>query len=354
MMPGHGPQRQAWRISRVAPAGVNQASSAQGKRRTAIVLILLALLLILGTGVYLAITMPGGRLRGLVTSQASIRTVNLHIPVTYAGISLTLLNVQQAQNFVDDPQSTDDGMVRLHLQERNTTTTSITWNYADSARLLVRGRVAAAPVYVQSTGKIAPGAAQSSVLDFTMPRGIDLSTASLQLGTSSEAQMRIPLAGQTNLSQYQAQTRQQHGNTDYFGLSWTLTSTTTSLSVPGQQADRGMEYLTLSLTVDNTLMQQVISGSPFEYARVKINGKTFAPVSTTLPVSFASGATGKRGTLTFLIPQDSASGTFFFVSQNSSADGPPSIDFSLVQNPGGSGQVSGSHRARLISLATAH
>ncbi len=326
--------------SKVAPPGVAQVSSALGKRRAAIVLILLALLLIMGAGGYLAATRPGG----LGTSQAPFRTVNLHIPITYAGISITLLNVQQAQNFADDPQSTNDGMVRLHLQERNATTIPITWSYADSARLLVRDR-AAAPVYVQSAGKIAPGARQSSVLDFAVPKGIDLSAISLQLGASDEAQMRIPLTSQANLGQYQTQIRQQHGNTGYFGLNWMLTSSTTNLSIPGQQAARGMEYLTLSVAVDNPLSQEVISGSPFDYARVKIDGKTFAPVSVTLPVSFASGAKGKTGALTFLIPQNSTAGTFLLLSQDSDRSGQASIDFSLAQNPGASGQVSVYHHA---------
>ncbi|MGH2479644.1 MAG: hypothetical protein ACRDHW_08320, partial [Ktedonobacteraceae bacterium] len=112
--------------------------------------------------------------------------------------------------------------------------------------------------------------------------------------------------------------------------SWTFTSSTTSLSIPGQQATSGMEYLTLALTVNNPLSQQVISGSPFDYARVKIGGKTFTTVSTTLPVSFTSGATGKTGAVTFLIPQNSTSGTFLFLSQDSGTSGQASIDFVLA------------------------
>ena len=329
-----GRQHLKRKASRVAPSGTERASSAQDKRRAAIVLILLALLLMLGAGSYLVSTVLNRQFPRLDTSQAPPRTMKLHIPITYAGISITLLNVQQAQNFADDPHSADSGMLRLHLQERNTTTTSITWNYADSTRLLVRGRSAAAPVYVQSRGKIAPGVTQNSVLDFAVPNSMALSAIKLQLGAEDEAQMRIPLIAQTNLSRYQAQAHQQHENTAYFGLSWILTSSTTSLSIPGQQATSGMEYLTLGLTVNNPLSQQVISGSPFDYARVKIGNKIFTPVSTTLLVSFTSGATSKTGAVTFLIPQNSASGTFLLLSQDSGASGQASMDFLLAQNSG--------------------
>ncbi len=316
------PPRATW-STQVEPSSVRMpVSHAQGKRRVAIMLVLLVVLLMLGASGYLAFV-------GLRMRQAPIKNVNLHMPFTYAGMNITLLNAQQAQNFVDDPQTANNGMVRLHLQEQNTTTTQITWNYAQSARLLVQGQAARAPVYVQSKGKIAHGATQTSVLDFAVPNSGDLSKMSLQLGSVHEAQVRVPLAGQADLSKYQPQSRSQHGSMVYFGLNWTLTSSTTSLSIPNQQAPNSMEYLTLAMTINNTLTQQAITGSPFNYARIKIGGKTFNPISTTLPVSFASGVMGKVGMVTFLIPQNSTSCTFLLLSQDPGGSGQASTDFLL-------------------------
>jgi hypothetical protein len=219
--------------------------------------------------------------------------------------------------------------VRLNLQEQNTTTVPISWNYTASARLVGAGKSPLAPTYVKSKTSIAPGATQTSVVDFAVPNGGNLSKILFQLGTDQEAQMQIPLTGQANLSPYQPQTTKQNGTAVYFGLNWTLTGATTSMSMPGQQASNGMEYVTLNLSVDNTLSQTAISGSPFDYLNVKAGNQTGKLVATTLPVSFASGATGKTGTATFLIPQKSGACTLQFVSQDSGGKTEASIDFKL-------------------------
>lgn len=295
------------------------------KRRVALLLVLLALLCVLGTGGYFVFF-------GWYFVQAPIRSVSLHIPLTYAGLNITLLNAQQAQNFLDDPYTVNTGMVRLHLQERNITTSLITWNYTQSARLLVPGQPALAPVYVRSAGKAAPGATQTSLLDFAVPDDTPIRSMGFQLGLPDEAQLLIPFISQANLSQYQPQTLPQQRSTIYFGLRWLLTSSTTSLSIPDQQATKGMEFLTFTMIINNMLSQKTITGSPFDYARVKIAGNTFSPVDTTLPVSFASGRMGNTGTLTFLIPQKSTSGTFLLLPQDPDGNGQASVHFSLAQS----------------------
>ncbi len=301
----------------------------RGRRRTGFIVVLLVILLVLGGGGYLAFSLLGGHLPGLGNSQSTIQTKNLNLAFPYAGIDITLLSVQQAQNFVDDPHSAGDGMLRLNLQEQNKTTVAINYDYNASARLIIQGKSALAPTYVKAKTSIAPGVTQTSVIDFAVPNGGNLNATTFQLGAPSEAQMQIPLAGQTNLSQYQPKTTPQHGPMVYFGLDWTLTGSTTSLSIPGQQAAKGMEYLTLSLKIDNTLSQEAISGSPFDYMRVKAGGKTVAPVSTTLPVSFAVGEMGKTGTATFLIPQNSTACTLILLSQDPGGSGQATTDFQI-------------------------
>lgn len=321
-------QAASWQPSLARP-DYSPVPQSKSRRRVGILLVLLVVLLVLGGGGFLAVSMLGVHIPGLNIGQATIKTSQVHAAITYAGMNVTLVSVQQSQNFSDDPQSASNGMVRLNLREQNTTTVPISWNYTASARLVGAGKSPLVPTYVKSETSIAPGATLTSVVDFAVPNGGNLSRLLFQLGTASEAQMLIPLAGQANLSQYQPRTTKQNGTAAYFGLDWTLTGAATSLSVPGQQASNGMEFVTLNLSVDNTLSQMAISGSPFDYLNVKVGNQTAKLVSTTLPVSFASGATGKTGTATFLIPQKSSACTLLFVAQDPGGKTEASIDFKL-------------------------
>ena len=315
---------QSWLEPAPTPAPQNK-----GKRRLGVVLVLLIILLVLGAGGYVAITALGGHLPGLNNTQSQIKTTSINGTVTYAGIDITLLNVQQAQNFLNDPQSASNGMVRLNLQEQNQTGTAISWDYQTVAHLLVQGQPALAPTYVQAKGSLAPNATQTSSIDFTVANGGALNKMTFQLGARGEASILIPLAGPSNLSQYQTKTSTQKATTSYFGLNWTLTNTVAGLSIPGQQATSGMEYLTLTLKVDNPLSQLAITGSPFDYLRVKAGTQTATPISTTLPVSFATGETGKTGTATFLIPQNNSTCSLILLSQDPGGSGQTSVDFQI-------------------------
>lgn len=329
--PAGVPPQTPWNVQAepMGPPSYSPAPQPTKRRRTGFIVVLLVVLLVLGGGGYLAFALSGGHFLGLGNSQSTIKTSNLNLALTYAGMDVTLVNVQQAQNFLDDPQSASDGMLRLNLQEQNKTTVPINWSYGTSAHLIVQGKSALAPIYVKSKQSIAPGATQTSEIDFAVSNGGNLSTLVFQLGAANEAQMQIPLAGQPNLSQYQSKTTSQNGALVYFGLNWTLTGSTTSLSIPGQQASKGMEYLTLNFKIDSTLSQEAISGSPFDYMRVKAGGQTSAPVATTVPVSFATGETGKTGTATFLIPQNSTAGTLILLSQDPGGSGQATTNFQL-------------------------
>jgi hypothetical protein len=77
-----------------------------------------------------------------------------------------------------------------------------------------------------------------------------------------------------------------------------------------------MMYIVVTLQVDNTLSQQAITGSPFDYARLKAGNTTSAPKFTDLPVSFDTGVKGKSGTITFLVPGNSTTFTLIFLPQS--------------------------------------
>jgi hypothetical protein len=299
-------------------------SGYSGRRRIAILLLVVSLLLLLSVGGYLGLSATG--FFGI--KQASITTTQLNTTFTYEGLNFTLTNVQQSQNFLSDPNTANNGMLRLSLSEQNKTTAPITFDYQNIAHLLINGK-SLAPLYVKSKSSLAPGASTSSLLDFAVSNGGTLRQISLQLGLATEAQLQIPLTSRPDLTQYQPFTQTISGTTTYFGLNWTLTNATISLDMPGKQAPSGMEYATISLTTDNTLAQEAISGSPFDFLHIKMKGQTYALLSSTIPISFDAGAMGKTGTATFLIPQNSTNCTMVFLSQDSGDTGQATINFTI-------------------------
>ena len=113
-----------------------------------------------------------------------------------------------------------------------------------------------------------------------------------------------------------AETTKLNGQMQYFGLNWTLTSATSSLSMQDQQAAKGMRYLTLTLQVENTLSQVAITGSPYEYMSLHYANHTALPKHATLPVAFEVGAAGVTGSVSFQVPQNIHSFTLLLEPQN--------------------------------------
>src|SRR5258706_1811205 len=300
-------------------------------RRTAFLLILLVMVLILAA-IFIAVAPSGFHLPGVGSaSQPPITTMPVNSTVTYAGVDITVLNAQQSQSFLNDPNTSNDGMVRLNLQAQNKTSVQENWSYYNIAQMLLPGKGSTKPTYVKEKIGIAPGATQTSFVDFAVPTGDKISQLTLQLGAANEAQMDIPLTGQANLNKYQPQTSRINGQMLYFGLNWNLTSATSSLSLNGQQASKGMRYLTLTLKVDNTLTQIAITGSPYDYIGLKSGQTAISPSDSTLPVSFAKGETGKAGTITFLALQNSAAFTLLLLAQAKDPGDQASIDFQIAK-----------------------
>ena len=286
--------------------------SAQNKRRIGrreLMVLLVVLLFVLGAIVYAFAGFLGVALPGFVIIQPPITTTAINSSVPYAGVDVTILNVQQSQSFMNDPNTDTNGMVRLNLQEQNPTDIKVVWSYATIARLVMPDKSLVSPTYVNSVVRVAPGASQTSVVDFAVPTNKSVNQLTLVLGATNEAQMLIPLVRNVNVSKYQPKTINLNGQMLYFGLNWTLTSATSSLSIPGQQAAKGMRYVTLMLKVDNTLSQIAITGSPYEYMRLQYGNTSALPEHTTIPVAFNVGAVGVTGTVSFQVPQQTSSFT---------------------------------------------
>jgi len=308
------------------------SSSAPNKRsigRRGLMILLAALLLLLTAIAYTIAGFLGVALPGFVIIQPPVMTTAINSSVPYAGVDVTLLNVQQSQSFINDPNTGTNGMVRLNLREHNQTETKVVWSYATIARLILPDKSLVSPTYVKSVVSVAPGASQTSIVDFAVPSNDPVSQLAFVLGATNEAQMLIPLMRNSNLSKYQPETINLNGQMQYFGLNWTLTSATSSLSIQGQQAAKGMRYITVTLKVENTLSQVAITGSPYEYMRLLYGNHTALPTYTTIPVAFNVGVADVTGSVIFQVPQNTKSFTLVLEPQKGDSGDQGSTDFQM-------------------------
>ncbi len=248
------------------------------------------------------------------TTQPTITTVQLNESVRFFGVDITVVSAQQSQTFLDDSSSSTTGMVRLNLKEDNKSTSTARFLYSDEARLILPDKTTVAPVNEQQFSGPDAGVARPNWLDFPVPTNVQISQLTLQLGKDTEAQETIPLTGKANLAQYQPKTAQLNVPTQYAGLTWTITSATVSLGFKGQQADKGMQYVIVTLKVDNPTTQ-TFRGYYGDYIRLKSGDSTSAPTGdTTLPLSFDAGSSGSTGDVIFTMPSGSTSYTLILLN----------------------------------------
>jgi len=295
--------------SQSEPAPVSQPIKKRRIGRMGFVLILLLILVLVGTGGYFS-------LLNFHMVQPDVTTTTIGASVTYAGVEMTVLNVEQSQSLMDDPHTSHAGMVRLDIQVQNKTTGLVNLIYNKIIWLLLPDRKLILPTYIKANGSLAPGSTQMGFVDFAVPSNIHVNQLTLRLGAADEAQMDIPLKEHANLSAYLPKTTKLSQKMQYQGLNWTLVSATSQLSLDSQQASKGVRYLTIGLTVDNPLSQMVIIGSAYDYMRLNIGNLTMLPKQATVPISFKAGASGQTGTVAFLAPQDATAFTFILLSQS--------------------------------------
>jgi hypothetical protein len=285
-------------------------------RRVAILLVLLIVLLGVATfGIVVLLQKTS------VPSQPTITTNALGTIVNYAGVDITLVNAKKSQSFLDDPNSTSDGMLRVQLRAQNKTSLAINLPYETIAHVTLPGGKTVDALYVKSNEHLTPNATQTGFVDFAVPDSVRVNQVVFQLGSVDEAQLDIPLTGHANVDQYAPKIVHPNQQISYYNLNWTLTDASSQFSIDGQQASKSMQYLVLTLKVDNPLLETAIPGSPFNYVQLQADKATINLVDTTLPVSFDAGETGKTGTLTFLVPQDATSFTLTLTNPSDGFDG---------------------------------
>src|SRR5258708_7037110 len=189
-----------------ADASFPAAPHAVKKRgRAGVVLVGLLVLVLLGVVGYVAVGLMGLHVPGFSNGPATqppVTKTQVNTAVTYAGADLTILTTQQAQSFIDDPNSVTTGMVRVNIQEQNKTATQVNLDYSNIAHLKLPGKNLVSPTYVKAKGSISPGATQESSFDFAVPLDVKVSQLTLILGATNEAQLEIPLTCHPNLAKY--------------------------------------------------------------------------------------------------------------------------------------------------------
>ncbi len=263
----------------------------------------------------------------IASSQPAINTTALGTTVNYAGVDITIVNAQASRSFVDDPHSASDGMLRLQLRAQNKTALAINLPYETSAHVtLPEGKSAGktqrllSPTYVKSNGHVAAHATEDGLVDFAVPQDVRVDQVIFHLGSADEAQLDIPLNRQPDVDKYASKTIHPNQPIAFYGLNWSLTDASTQLHIDGQQASKGMRYLILTLKVDNPLDEIAIPGSPYDYVQLQANNTPGKLINTTLPVAFEVGASGKVGTLTFLVPQGVTSFTLTLANTSDGFD----------------------------------
>ncbi len=247
-------------------------------------------------------------------------TEQIQVAFTYASVQYTLLSVQQATSFSDDPSA----QLRINLHEQNATTYKVGFSYSDVAQLLLPDGTTIPLANAQFPSGPDPSTQRTNWFDFVMTTPIpDLSKLSLRMGAATESQMNIPLQPNADLSMYQPKTVTLNQPISYAGLRWTLQTAEHTLSSEGQQATTGMRYVVLTFTVDNPTAKTVYINST-SYARLQSGNVTNAPQDTTLPV-VNSGTTGATGTMIFLMPANDSTFTLQFLPASHYYDPPSSV-----------------------------
>lgn len=261
-------------------------------------------------------------------TQGSITTSPVNATVTYASVTMIIVDVKQAQTFLDDTNSSQNGVLRVDIREQGPTQGRASFLYADVLRLQLPDGTKVAPSNAKEAISLEPSTSRDNWFDFPVPTNVKASQTALQLGTDTEAQMVVALTSNPDVSKYQAKTVQVNKQTQYDSLNWTITSTTTSLSTYGKQANKGMVYMTVSFKIDNP-SQHDFNRYWGDYIRRKGGDTTSSPevTGTDLPLDFPIGSTGKTGSVVFLLPDNVSSYTLILLGDTGSQISQSTLSF---------------------------
>ena len=236
-------------------------------------------------------------------------TTQIGSTVTYASVDVTVINAQKASSFTgDDANSNSPYVVRLNIKEHNPTTGSVYLFYNDNLHLILPDGTSVAATSEHDNGGIGQAVTRTNWVDFPVSTNVDVSKLTARFGGANEAQMDVRLTGSGDVSKYQLKTITPNSTFTYAGLSWTLTTVTSSWSANGKQADSGMRYVVVTLKANNPTQSDFYAFAN-DYIRLKSDTTTSSPTNNTFTSSIAAGTTGSTGTVTFLMSQSASSFT---------------------------------------------
>ena len=268
-------------------------------------------------------------------AHAPITALNVRRTVSYADLSLTVVNAQYASSFNDDLIRPGAAVVRLNMQVTNPAHATVALVYYDIARLLVPTQQPIAPTNVQLASIVPAGATVKGWIDFPVAAGTgtQLAKLKLQLGSMvlNETLVLVPFTGAFHPEQYADHLSQQslaiYYNFNGYTLTYHLLSVDVRYSYNGVQARAGQQYYVLNWSVDNPNGANVSPGYGFDYIRLVVNGADRPPTDNTLPYAFKAGAKGVGGRVVYIAPKGMNAFSVAFLYQLSS--GQNSYDVNL-------------------------
>ncbi len=264
---------------------------------------------------------------GINANQPSytLSTLNIQRSSLYAGLNVTLVNVQYAPSFSDDLVRAGPAVVRVNVRIHNPTSSAVAIACYDVARLLVPGQQPIAPANHNLKGTFAAGATQSGWIDFPATGKIELNSLKLQFGNMAthEQLVVIPVSGAFNANQFASHTYHPGLTVNYYFKGWQipgyylnyhLTSVDVQYAYNGAQASSGQQFYVLNFSVDNPNGVTVHPGWGNDYIRLQFSSLR-TPVDSTLPVEFKPHAQHVTGHVTFAAPAGLHNLTIVFLRQ---------------------------------------
>jgi len=255
------------------------------------------------------------------STQPTITTFSVQRTITYADLTITVLNARYATSFPDDTIQSGAAVVRLNMGVTNKTTDPVYVIYYDVARLLVPKLNPIAPSNLDLSTGPKPGSSETGWIDFPVARGIHLATLKLQLGSAAlgETLVTIPFSGAFDPNHYAGRSSHQSLAFLYdfsgYTLIYHLNSVDIRYSYGGKESIAGQQFYVLNFSVDNNNGVAVSPGFGFNYVRLVVNGYNQPPYDTSLPYGFKAGAHGVAGRVVYLAPAGLKTLTIVFLLQ---------------------------------------
>lgn len=270
---------------------------------------------------------------GVEPRTASLSSVVVQRSAQYADLTITLLNIQRATSFRDDPIHSGPAIVRATVQVHNPTHGTISITYYDIARLLVPGQQPVAPANVNLSAAPKAGTTYTGWIDFPLTSNVALNTLKLRFGNTSlnETLVTIPVSGRYDANQYSDHSYKQslviyynYGPAGQYQLVYHLDSVDVRDSYNGVEVQAGRQFYVFNFRVDNPNNVWVAPGYGYDYIRLLLASST-PPMDNTLPLGFQHNSYGVSGHVTYQAPAGLHNLTLAFLVQFSAGQSTYSI-----------------------------